>query len=214
MAGVWVALICLSSFRPFDKCTHEIAENQKKAFRSWLTAFDRIILFGEPCSVLSSCLSQFVSCVGKPSIKAMASVAAGFEGWSCIVNADIVIDGPKLREVQWKLHNRRCVCALSRRWDAQDQMIIDSGLDWFAARGEVWAHVARVIPESFCLGRILYDTWLCSFFSVEYRAKCGDCSRERFVWHPRHGERTDQNFDAPTNDTYLKQPSWPTVSTL
>jgi|SRR5579863_251024 len=207
-------MVALSSFRPFDKCTDEIKNNQIKAFRTWLTAFDRIVLFGNPCFELSSCKSEFTPCDAKPSIAEISRMAATFQSWSCIVNADIIIDGQKLREVQWKLCKRRCECALSRRWDTEKKMIIDGGLDWFAATPKVWEHVAKVIPQSFCLGRIVFDTWLASFFSIEYRSKCADCSEARFVWHPSHGGRTDQNFDVPTNDPYLRNTMWPGISIL
>ncbi len=207
-------MICVSSFRPFDKCTDEIRDNQLKAFKSWLTAFDHIVLFGAPCAELGSCKTEFVECECKPSIARLATVAAAFTGWSCIVNADIIIDGPRLAEVQWKLHHKRCQCALSRRWCTKEEQVIDSGLDWFAATSVVWAEVAKAIPDSFCLGRIMFDTWLASYFSIEHRGLCADCTEARFVWHPPHTGRIDQNFEVPMSDKYLQQPYWPTIGIL
>jgi hypothetical protein len=200
-------VIAISSFRPFEKCSDEIKDNQIKAFRSWLPNFERIVLFGHPSPLLSSCLSQFIPCEGKPQVKTLAETLGQFEGWSCVVNADIVVSA-KITQIQQRLHQSQCQCAVSKRWDMQS-LQTDGGLDWFAALPDVWKKVAQSVPPSFCVGRSLWDTWLASFFGWEYGGAAADCTDLKFIWHPRHGERVDQSFDAPPPDKYLKDMHWP-----
>lgn len=202
-------MIALSSFRPFDKCSHEIAQNQIRAFKSWLPAFDRIILFGQECPQLSSIKTEFVSSSGKPSIKELAQCAQSLDGWSAIINADIVV--AKIPEVEWKLNRHQCVCAMSHRYDLKSGMMLDNGLDFFAAKPQVWSALAKKVPSEMCLGRCLWDTWTMTWMAHEYGSGFADVTGMRFIFHPAHGDRLDQNWNAPNEDFYLRNCKLPTT---
>lgn len=205
-------MIAISSFKPFSKCTNEIKENQIKAFKSWLPVFDRVVYFGEPCDELYSCKTEFISTdVGKPSIKRLSECASQFGGWSSIINSDIIVT-PKLKEVERKLNDLNCECAISKRWCTRQGSIVDNGLDFFCAVPEVWRKLAIRIPEEFTLGRIAWDQWTLSWLVSNYGRKCADVSPARICWHPPHSGREDQNWDIPKDDKYLKQFFWPTMT--
>lgn len=204
-------MIAISSFKPFSKCTDEIAQNQVKAFKSWLPVFERIIFFGERCSELDSCKTEFVPCDSKPSIRRMAELASRFQGWVAILNSDIITNS-KLREVERKLNDLHCECAISKRWCTKQGTIIDNGLDFFCAVPEVWKRLASRIPEEFTLGRIAWDQYVLGFFCKNYGRKCADLSPAKICWHPPHGGREDQNWDIPVEDKLLKTFFWPTIT--
>lgn len=203
-------MIAISSFKPFSKCTDEIAQNQVKAFKSWLTVFERIVYFGDSCDALESCKTEFVPTSGKPSIRRLAIHAHLFGTWSAIINSDIIVS-EKLKEVERKLNDLHCECAISKRWCTKQGTIIDNGLDFFCAVPEVWKRLAIRIPEEFTLGRIAWDQWTLGWMVANYGRKCADVSPASICWHPPHSGREDQNWDIPTDDKYLKQFFWPTM---
>lgn len=204
-------MVALSSFKPLEKCTDEIRQNQIKAFHSWVEAFDHIYYFGDPAEEVRSLKTTFIPSKGRPTIRSLVHLGSTLGVWGAIINADIVIS-PKIREVEWRLSQLQCECGLSRRYDQESQTVIDNGLDFFCATPKAWSAVAKVIPEEFRIGQILWDTWLLGYFSREFRHKCADLTRAKFVFHPKHGDREDQNLANPPRDKYLNSFAWPQVS--
>ncbi len=204
-------MIAISSFRPFDKCNEQIKENQLRAFRSWLLPFNRIIYFGQATQELQSCKTEFVACEEKPTIKKMSRMAADVGDWVAIVNADIVVT-EKIHQIEQRLNQLECECAISQRYDLDTGRVIDNGLDFFAAIPSVWSKLSVRIPEGFALGRIAWDSWVLGWMVANYGRKCADITPSKVCFHPRHEERVDQNWNAPTNDKYLKTFFWPTMA--
>ncbi len=204
-------MIAISSFRPFDKCNEQIKENQLRAFRSWLTAFDRIVYLNDREASLESCKTEFIVCEGKPKIKELSRLASTLGSWACIVNSDIVVT-EKISQVEQKLNELECECAISQRYDLQTGRVIDNGLDFFAARPHIWARLSLRIPEGFTLGRIAWDSWTLGWMVANYGRKCADITPAKVCYHPRHEDRFDQNWNAPKDDKYLKTFFWPTMA--
>lgn len=203
-------MICISSFRPFNQCSEDIKQNQLRAFKSWLFAFEEITYFNLPEVGVQSCKTRFVPCSGKPTIRNIAQVASLARSWVAIVNADIVVT-EKIIGVEHRLKEQECKCFISRRYDTKTGMILDEGLDIFGAVPEVWRAVALRVPKELTLGRILWDTWMLSYFVANYGRKCADISPAKCIFHPQHAERRDQNID-PIDDKYLKQWYWPVTA--
>lgn len=211
-------MIIISSFRPYEGCPPAIWEQQTAANRSWVRIFDQIIYFNdaEPRMAASNKV-MFLPTTGKPSIKKIVKFASGLNDWSAIVNADIVIPS-NFRRVEDALRGRPAACAISRRYtltpdgDTTAAQLApgDNGLDFFAATPAVWKLAAEKIPDGFCLGRIVWDTWMLNFFMGEFGNHCYDVTPARVVFHPQHEDRTDQNWDFPKTDPYLtKHGFWP-----
>ena len=69
--------------------------------------------------------------------------------------------------------------------------------------------VACNIPKEFTLGRILFDTWLLSFFTAHWWEFCFDISPSKLIYHPVHEERVDQAMTVNGENEYLKKVRWP-----
>lgn len=204
-------MIAITSARPLDQCTPEIRENQLRAHRSWLTAFERMIYVGKSCDELSSILSEFVPGKDRPSIQSLCAIAAQMGTWACLINADIVIS-PKLKEVERRMDAQGIKCAVSQRYDLESGFVIDQGLDFFCAVPEVWESAARKIPKEFRIGFGAWDNWMLGFFVCEYGRKCADISRERCVFHPRHESRLSPNWEGKALEhKYVRQHFWPSM---
>lgn len=187
------------------------------AARSW-NVFDRVFYFCPHDKVRPDLGSkfQFVDCDSKPHIKQLCDFAAKQPGWSCIINADIIM-GKNFPNVEYQLMLRDLKCAVSRRWEIPetgiltDSKVVDYGLDWFAATPEMWAAAAREIPSEFQLGKILWDTWMLGFFLNFSNGSCADLTPSRVIFHPKHGDRNDQNIIRP-NSHYYAFAKWPRFS--
>jgi hypothetical protein len=202
-------MIALSSFRPFSKCSPERCQQYVQSHASWDRVFDRIVYFNTMEPSLVSNKTGFIGGTDeRPKISLMAEHASLLKTWVAIINADITVL-PKLIQVPMQLHHLHGVCAISRRFDAADPSLpLDWGIDFFLATAEVWKTVAFQIPTVFTLGRVRFDTWLCSFFSRQYATQCFDLTPSKLIFHPTHEERIDQHVDEP-EDFYLKCPAYP-----
>lgn len=212
-------VIIASSFRPFDKCSPEIADNQVRAKLSWDKCAERVVYLNHPEPRLSGPHTVFIPTDGKPDIKSMAILLGSQPDWGCIANADIVL-GSGIRRLLETLTLCEANCAVSKRYtlpeggDTSKATLVeaDYGVDFFVAKPEVWRHVARKIPKDFKLGRIVWDTWLVCFFVTEYFWSCYDATPSRVVFHPKHGDREDQALKVP-KDPYLSKSLWPPFTT-
>lgn len=197
-------MIAISSYRPFED-SPVIAAHQTDAKATWNAVFTKIIYFGAKHPALWSPETEFIPCEGKPRICSMAAVAACYPGWSCIINADIVV-ASKARLLEHQLIANRADCCFSFRIPIGGKFKVDYGIDFFTATQAVWNRVASVIPEKFTIGAILWDTWLCSWFMKNYPYSCFDVSPAKLFWHPIHGERNDQSMEI--TDPYLRNMRW------
>jgi hypothetical protein len=156
---------------------------------------------------------MFLPTKGKPTIKAMAAFCGQLAGWSCILNADIVVP-QNFRRVEDVLLAGDKACAISKRYNMVDDdqsaaKITDNGLDFFAANAPVWKLAAETINDDYRMGRIVWDTWMVNFFMFKFGNYCHDITPSRVVFHPLHDGRTDQNWEFNKNDEVLKKNNWP-----
>jgi hypothetical protein len=212
-------VIAVSSFRPFADCAKEIRANQLAAKASWDKVFDRIIYFGDPEPELASPGTEFiqVSNEGAPSIKSIAEVCGRQEGWSCIINADIVV-GRHLRRVEKQLNEIGAECTVSRRYrippdrNLSRAKLVDGGLDFFGAQSHVWKRVAGEILPEFRIGKVVWDTWMMNFFSRNYKQSCYDLTPSKIFFHPDHRNRRNQKIDVPLSKEERERRYWPTLT--
>ena len=206
-------MMAITSHRPFKDCPEEIIRHQIAARKSWEGAFEKIIYVGNVEPDLIGENVSFIPFDGKPEIWRLCQLCADWSGWSCIINADVIL-GPHWRFVEPELTRYRLQCAVSRRYELpldgslENARLVDLGMDWFAARPEIWGAAFASVPKDFCLGRILWDTWMLSFFMQESRGNCADVTLGRVIFHPKHGNRKDQHVDYRVNP-FLDKVMWP-----
>jgi hypothetical protein len=209
-------MIAVSSFRPFADCPPAIWDNQVAANRSWVRLFPQIFYFNQAEPRMRSARTAFLPTTGKPSIKNLANFCGLLNDWSCIVNADIVIP-QAFRRVEDHLRSHTAACCISKRYtlppdgDTAGATLdpTDHGLDFFAATPKVWQTAAAKIDPAYTLGRIVWDNWMVNFFMAEFGNFCYDLTPARVIFHPKHEDRTDQNWDFPKDDPILKRNNWP-----
>ncbi len=207
-------MIAISSPR-FD-APQEIIQNQVAALNTWEQEFEMVFLVIEndkPLEIISpvDAKVRFLTTSEVPTIQSLCKLCASFQGWSAIINSDIVI-GPNWRVVERELLRSKVVCAISKRWELpsdrnlDNAQVVDLGLDFFAATPAVWAAAAREVPEVFRLGKIMWDTWMLGFFMHVSRGNCADITPAKVVFHPKHGSRGAQQIDPPE---MKYRPMWP-----
>lgn len=209
-------MTAVSSFKPLDESI-EVAKNQIEANRSWNQVFDSIVYFNEYEPRMSSGITTFTHDKDFPAIRDMAEFCGGIPGWSCIINADIVVtDAINLAEQQLNLRN--AFGASSRRLNfdpasgIQSGVVNDYGLDIFIARPGIWREVARVVPEEFRLGHCLWDTWMTGFLTVagEYY----DITQLKCIYHPNHAYRRGK-YTIPSRlekNEFVRKANFPRLS--
>lgn len=168
-----------------------------------------VVYLGSPCAELSSCLSRFIPCEGKPSIKKMASVASSMGTLSAIVNADIVL-APRTKTLDALFPQANLKCAVSYRMDLDSGFRVDFGLDAFFAQPDVWKAVAGSIDPGYAIGRIQWDNFVLGFFVQNYGRRCADLTPMKLLHHPKHESREDQNWQPPKS-RYLNH-VWPSTT--
>lgn len=200
-------MISISSHKAQDK-NPEIAKNQLRARRSW-DVFEEIYYFGQYEEALDGDNTQFIPCEDFPTIKSLCEFAAGLPGWACIINADIVVS-PMMREAIAALERSSVRCALSRRYDLWTQKLIDMGLDWFAAKPEIWKMAAQAVGSNYRIGHPIWDTWMISFFTHMPGVRCADLTPAKLIFHPAHdGRDRPHTIQPPKNDPLLNDVRWP-----
>lgn len=191
-------MMCISSFRPL-KDDREFFSNQVIAKESWDKIFDCILLLGEPEPMLDSPQTLFLPWEQFPRIKDMVRMCvASEEDWCVMVNADIYLD-PRLRSILLEVDSS-CWCLSSWRYtynpkqlDFWRAVITDNGIDFFAARPEVWRAAYERVPETLRIGHPFWDTWMLSFFS-EYPRAFFNLTDQKIVFHPKHEGRKHVHF--------------------
>lgn len=206
-------MIAASSPRPFKGCPTDIWDMQVNANHSWRLAFDEIWYWGEPHPDLTDRNVMFMPWEKHPTIHQLAVFLAGQSDWGAILNADILI-GPNWPRALNELKRSRVDCAVSRRWEipADSRLdgakVTDFGLDFFAAKPDIWRRVALEVPPELCLGKIMWDTWMLGFFMHASADNCADLTPARVIFHPKHGDRREQHV-TPTDSPYFHRVRWP-----
>lgn len=205
-------MIAFSSFRPLAKCSPERQSQYIAANESWEKVFSEVHYFNSAEPLLASPKTVFVGQPDpdeRPAIVTLARYAAQQDEWAALINADIVVS-EKMAGIETHFKKHRIECAISRRYlHPLSTQPIDWGLDFFCALPYVWDCVANQIPEVFKLGKVRFDTWLCSFLSRKWPQTCFDLTPSKLIFHPQHEEREDQMLTDP-DDWYLKNPAYPT----
>lgn len=135
------------------------------------------------------------------------------EGWSAILNADIVI-GPRWPHVEATLEAKKAKCASSWRFNFDPDKGIasgvhnDNGIDFFAAVPEVWAHAYNICQEELRLGSGYWDGWMLSVFGTFFASGFWNLTPSKVINHPIHSGRIHgPNFDI----TKIKIYQWPVM---
>jgi hypothetical protein len=200
-------MIAVSSHRPKASCSPEIWRNQLAAHESWLAAFDKVVYFGTHDDELSLGNSKFFYSEDFPTIFKMAHLCSLLPGWSCIVNADIVLLPETFRAVELELGRKQAASAMSLRFDYDPRdpnrkiRNYDQGIDIFCARQSVWKSAASKIPDSYRIGHPTWDNWMMGFFNIEGKP-CYEFTGSRCVLHPKHGDRRAPHPIDATKDVY------------
>lgn len=207
-------MIAISSFRAFKDCPADWVKNQKRAKSSWDQVFSSIYLFGDEEPELCSPKTTFLKCFDRPSIRSMSEVCwRNSSDWACIVNGDIVVT-QNILKIEHILKSVGVKCIVSKRYEIPENggfinaKIVDNGVDFFGATKDVWAEVFHNIPVDFRIGRVKWDNWMVNFFMANHHDQCYDITPCRAIFHPKHEDRKDQNFDPP-KDEYLNRHAWP-----
>ena len=180
-------MIAVSSFKPFAK-SPEVANNQARAFASWLPVFNAIFYMGNPEPRLASPKTIFVPAPNPPSVRLLIQLASLMAAPSCVINADIFLL-PRAATVL-RTAMRRFQAATSFRLEFDQDMRkarrVDNGLDLFVAHPSVWQRCWPEMPSEFRIGQPAWDSWLNAWLREEYRMAYTDLSNHRIVFHPRH----------------------------
>ena len=195
-------LVAVSSFRPLAENV-EVAFNQRRAIRSWETAFDAIYLFGEPDPDLVSPKTHFISTEPYTPISALALLAARTLAPTCLLNADIVVP-PHLKQIAQTAWNKGVVAWTSKRAefdpltnDLDNAKVKDMGADIFCCMPPVWERVWKTIPAGYRIGTPTWDSWMLGFLGLTYKRRFIDITPLRPIFHPKHSER---RRGVPTQD--------------
>lgn len=187
-------MIFVSSARPFTPYPSEYNTNQLAAFKSWEKVADAIVYFNQPQQELQSPKTRFIPAEDFPRILDMAELCANQPGWSCILNADIVITEHFI-DVERKLKARKACAASSWRHDFDPKVGLEprgrtgNGIDFFAATQDFWQKVYHAVPESLRIGVQVWDQWMLAFFAMYAVQGFYDLTPSRCVCHPIHGGR-------------------------
>jgi len=203
--------------RPSINCCDEIAFNQMDAFESWLPVFERIIYFNQPEEDYERDSVEFIEAEDFPTIREIAIEASQQDGWSCLINADIQVH-PKLKVAMQVAESKGALCAMSSRWELPNNgdmcraQVVDNGLDFFAATPDVWAGVAKQIPEAYRISHPVWDTWVLGYFMKNHGIRCADLTGSRVIYHPKHEDRRHPKpVNYNRNDPVLKAVRYPTL---
>lgn len=187
-------MIAISTFRPLGECT-DIDLNQLRAKKSWDEVFDAVILFGRFDPRMAHRNTTFIPCEDFPKIALLSRTASMCPGWSCILNADIVV-APNLISVWDEAVRRGCRAFSSFRYeydpmdkDLGNAAVKDMGFDFFASEPSIWGQVCQEVPDDMRMGHGLWDSWLLGFFNVNLETRFYDVTSRKCIFHPRHENR-------------------------
>ena len=202
-------MICaVSSFRPLSDSA-EIATNTVRAKESWEDAFDQIIYFGKAEPELESAKTTFIESEQFPTIKTMMAAAALADGWTCLINSDIVVSyflGPVVEECQRK--KIEAITSMRYEFEPGDSLdrarVVDSGYDFFMSSPAMWAGAAKQIPDGYRIGHNRWDNFCLGYFRVVCKKRFVDVTSRKLIFHPHHGDRFQPHHIDVPKDKYLE----------
>ena len=191
------------------QCTPAIRMNQLRAFQSWKKEATHIIYFGDPSPDLIGatciCSEQF------PKIIRLVDFCAAMPGWSAIINADIQL-GSGVGKVLDRVAAQGGTSAVSWRWETGDgaPKVVDNGMDFFAAKQEVWNKVSTIYPDEYRIGHSSWDAIMLGALNIADQRGIFDLTRHRLVFHPKHEDRHRPFFIADNTRTECRDNvCWP-----
>jgi len=217
ISGRSLSIIFVSSVRPMTDPSSEHYKNQLAAWRSWHAVAEAIIFFNDYQEALDSEITRFIPSENYPRILHMAEFMMEQEGWCALLNSDIVIT-PYFKTVEKKLNDKKAMACSSWRHEfdpavgIEPRTRVDNGLDFFAAKPWVWAHVYAQVNENLRLGSVRWDTWMLGFFSIRAAAGNYDITKSRCVCHPRHSQEGRKYGPPPPDDLHFH--AWPVMSRM
>jgi hypothetical protein len=209
----------ISSLRPFRQ-DEECRRRTMTAYESWRQVFDQIHWFGVREPEMAHHGTQFFLSEPFPRILSLVRHCASLEGWSCIINSDIVLsaDFPRIMRI---MERRNLTAAISKRWEFQQEnrgtkkfqeaKLVDEGLDIFIATQRVWKQVAEEFPAEFRIGHGLWDTAMLGAFNCIAKRGLADITRQKLVFHPNHGGRSHPVRIPEVKHRFLSRVGWPTL---
>lgn len=206
-------MIAVTSHRPLKTCPLPIRRNQEAAAESWREAFTDVCYFGEQEEFYGSIGFHYIPHQEFPHISRLVEFCAQLQGWSCIVNSDIIVS-PSLSGIEQRLIKANASCAVSWRWqfdqEQEQSSVVDLGMDFFAARQEVWREVALIYPEEFRIGHSSWDAIMLGAFNIVAKDQLYDLTHHRLILHPLHFDRHSPFFIANNTQTECRDNvCWP-----
>lgn len=186
-------MIAVSSFKPAGE-SDEVTRNQIAAKESWELVFDTVYYFNKYDPKMAGQNVVFVPWDGYPRIYDLCDFLGNQPGMGALVNADIRI-GVNFRDVEKRLLMRGAQAAVSSRYEfdpavgSADSKVVDQGLDFFAAKPDIWQQAADVVPCDYRIGHPMFDTWLIGFLNMTCKRRFFDITNARVIFHPKHGGR-------------------------
>jgi len=186
----------------------EVAQNQMRAFKSWLPIFDEIIYFGPKEECLESPKTEFIECEPFPHISTLAMAASVVEDFVCIINADIVV-GSHLPSLLQRVRSFGGVAVTSRRWQFNgagyyNSYLTDWGADFFGATPDLWRKISQKVPRKYRIGHNCWDTWVMAFLNATTHGRFFNLTRQKVIFHPIHKERKRIYDMPPEDDNYTR----------
>jgi hypothetical protein len=200
-------MTAVTSAAPHER-SFEIARNQRTAHKSWERTFDRIVYFGRLEPDLASDKTAFVDSDSYPDIRSLVRFCSSVAGWSCIINADIVLIPIRFLAALSEVKRLGGKCAMSFRYQFDpvnpriEPRVVDLGLDVFCAQQSVWEYILKTVPPFLRIGHCFWDTWMLGCFNVASAGKLYDFTPCRSVLHPKHGNRQAPHTIPTFTDPY------------
>ncbi len=208
-------MVAITSHRPM-RDSAEVAENQLRAFASWLEVFDEIVYFGNYEKSLDSDKTTFVECEPFPHISELAMAASFADDFVCLINADIIVS-PNLADILTKVEKHNGIGATSRRWCfhppiLKNAYLTDYGIDFFWTIPRLWRMISKDIPSHYRIGHNCWDTWVMSFLNTIIPRNFYNLTNQRCIFHPFHKDRKRAYDVAPIDDKYTRHCGFPNKS--
>jgi hypothetical protein len=140
----------------------------------------------------------------------MASLASIWNDNVAIINADIVVT-PVLLEVENKMVDMSIPALTSYRYEFEGENLDgavrhkhDRGMDIFIAQRDIWAMVAKRIPDYLRMGHQTWDSWVCGFFCKNLGFGFRQFTDYRCIFHPKHeGRLHPHSAEIKSDDEYF-----------
>jgi hypothetical protein len=174
-------------------------QNILRALRSWLAQGFAVVYCSQPIPDLQ--LSASVSFTGDndfPEIKKLLDLCALQPGLVGLLDADLAL-GPGIFDALKMIDGTTIALLVSKRWTydpatgivANAQVLPDDhAFDFFLGDASLFSAPARLIGPGTRVAHNLWDSWLIGYFNLALGSKVRSATKFRFLFHPRHAERS------------------------